>query len=86
MDTTNALVENERQFKKSSGQWGMSNLFQKKTIFSATFLTKTGRKKLLAKNITASRSTETLSIDWFKNISISKLTIKTGLKNIPSTL
>ena len=37
----------------------------------------------MSQNITAHRSTEWCSIDWGKNISTSKLTMKTGLKNIP---
>ena len=50
------------------------------------FLTKTSRENLLAKTITACRSTEGRLTDSCKNISISKLPVKAGLKNIPFNL
>ena len=55
----------------------MLSLFRENSKNSALFL---------AKTITARRSIEWSSIDYCKNISTSKLTVKTGLKNIPFVL
>ena len=50
------------------------------------FRQKLAKKKILANNITARRSTEWCSIDYRKNISFSKLAVETGLKKLPFAL
>ena len=68
-----------------SGHWGMSDLIRKNSKISI-FFDKKGRKKIWQKSITARRSTERCSIDYFKNISISKPIVETGLKTIAFAL
>ena len=63
--------------KKRSGQWSMSNLFRKIQVF----LTKTGRKNTRGKKYHI-KHVSWMVIHRIMQKSISKLTVKTGLKNM----
>ena len=81
MDRVHTLVANERQTKKRSGQWGMSNLFRKNSKTSA-FFTKLAEKKFWVKLL--QRAAE---LNGFPSISAKMLGFpslpQTGLKNKP---
>ena len=76
------------ELEKAAGN-GDCRIFSIKSQRFQPIWTKAGRKKIWKTPIFADRSTESSSINWCKNISISKLTVlivKTGLKNIAFAL
>ena len=86
MDAANTFVENERQIWET--QWAMGNVefvSEEHKIFSF-FWQKLAWKIFLAKTITSRRPSEWCTIGLGQNINILKLTVKTGLKNIPFAL
>ena len=84
MDPLNTIVEKERRNKEMQRAMGNVESVSKKFKNFSFFWQKLAGKLFLAKTITTRRSTEWCSIDECKNITNSKLTVKTGLKNIPS--
>ena len=81
-DPANVFVENQNQIWET--QWAMENVESASKKFKnfQLFFDKNWPKKKMTKSIRARRSTEWCYIDLYKNISFSKLTLKTGLKKI----